>query len=79
MLGGFPQPQYAPCPECGAAVPRDAEAAHECEAERRLDFQMFQLREEVEQLEEQVETWLGSTRGRFEAWYAEHDRLRRAA
>ncbi len=63
-----------PCPECGASVPVAAETEHVCDPDRRLDYELFQLREEISGLEDQLEEYLSSARGRFEQWYAEHER-----
>lgn len=75
----LPQPKFMPCPECGASVDRERQDEHVCEDERRLDYQMFQLRSELEQLGGELEAYLASPGGRFEAWYAERERRRRAA
>ena len=48
--------RYMPCEECGASVDRTGLPGHECSPERRADYQMFGLRDEVAQLE------TGSTR-----------------
>ena len=72
----FPEPKYLPCPECGASVARPDIPAHECEQERRLDYQLFQQREEVERLTGEIVDYLASPRGRFELWYAERERRR---
>ena len=66
----FPQPHYMPCVECGASVARHETELHVCELERRLDYTVFQLRDELQQFDEQLITYLGSSRGRFESWYA---------
>jgi len=71
---GFPQPQYLPCPECGESVACDDGVEHVCDAERRLDYVLLHLREEIAELEEQVGAWLDSAEGRFAAWLAERDR-----
>jgi hypothetical protein len=53
----------------GAAV-----GAHVCDAERLLDFRLFQLRDEIAGFDAQLSDWLASTKGRFAAWLAERDR-----
>jgi len=63
-----------PCPECGASVAVAAEAAHVCDPDRRLDYELFQLRSETAGLDAEIEDYLSSTKGRFEQWYAERDR-----
>ena len=47
MFGLFPQSPHMPCTECGASVERAAADAHVCDAERMLDFRLFQLRDEI--------------------------------
>jgi hypothetical protein len=74
MQPAFPEPTYLPCPDCGASVARAEVEAHECEEERRLDYQVFQQREEVERLPGEIVDYLASPRGRFELWYAERER-----
>jgi hypothetical protein len=63
-----------PCSECGAAVERLDRDAHECDAERLLDYRLFQLRDELAALEQELAGYLDSPRGRFELWCAEQDR-----
>jgi hypothetical protein len=63
-----------PCPQCGASVDRAEADAHVCDAERLLDFRLFQLREEIAAFDAQLARWLESARGRFAAWIAERDR-----
>ena len=62
--------RFMPCGECGASVDRTGLPAHECSPERRADYQMFALREEVAQLEAGVSRYLASSAGRFESWLA---------
>ena len=63
-----------PCPECGASVAVASEAEHVCDPERRVDYELFQLRTETAALEAEIEDYLSSPKGRFEQWYAERDR-----
>jgi len=72
----FPQPEYMPCNHCGASVARSEADGHVCEPERKLDFEVFQLRNEVEAFETELESYLETPRGRFEAWFAERERRR---
>ena len=71
----FPS-RYMPCPDCGASLERH-DSAHECDRERWLEFQLFQLRDEVDELEAKLAEYLTSPRGRFELYYAERERARR--
>jgi hypothetical protein len=48
--------------------------AHVCDAERLLDFRLFQLRDEIAAFDAQLSAWLASARGRFATWLAERDR-----
>ncbi len=63
-----------PCPECGASVAVAREAEHVCNPNRRLDFELFQLRAEISGLSAEIEEYLSSAQGRFEQWYADHER-----
>jgi hypothetical protein len=74
----FPQPRHMPCPECGAAIERSQEDAHECDRERLLDYQLFQLRDEIDAATDELAAYLDSPRGRFEQWYAERERRGRS-
>jgi hypothetical protein len=71
----FPQPRYMPCAECGVAVERAGRDEHVCDRARLLDYQMFQLRGEVADLETELGAYFDSPRGRFELWFAERERL----
>ena len=71
----FPQPRHVPCAECGAAVECSRQDEHVCDRERLLDYEMFQLRDEIALVEDGLAAYLDSPRGRFELWYAERDRL----
>ncbi len=77
MFGRVPEPRHMPCSECGAPLQRGGAGAHECDPERRLDYELFQLREEVGRFDAELAAYLASNRGRFELWSAERDRLRR--
>jgi len=70
----FPS-RYMPCPDCGASLER-RDDGHACEHERWLEFQLFQLRDEVDELEAEVAAYLASPWGRFERYYAERERAR---
>lgn len=63
-----------PCPACGASVAIAEEAEHVCDPDRLVEFELFQLRAEVSGLDTEIEEYLSSTHGRFEQWYAEHER-----
>jgi len=67
-----------PCPECGAPIAFDG-GEHVCDEERRRWHQLFLVNAEIEQLEHEVRTYLSSPEGRFEAFYAERQRLAAAA
>jgi hypothetical protein len=62
--------RFMPCPECGASVDRTSGAWHECSPDRRADFQIFGLRDEIAELESGVLHYLTSATGRFEEWLA---------
>ena len=69
--------RYMPCPECGASVDGASGDVHICDPERLLDFRLFELRGELAELDSEVAEYLGSPRGRFEAWYAARRRTGR--
>jgi hypothetical protein len=75
MSAFFARSRYMPCTECGASV-SVASDEHVCDPERKLDYLMFQLREEVASFDDVLREYLGSTKGRFEQWVAERDRRR---
>ncbi len=79
MFGPFSHLQYRPCPDCGASVASAELESHACDEARWLDYQMFQLREELAGLGQELVAYLDSPHGRFELWYAERERLSRAA
>lgn len=68
------EPQHMPCNNCGASVARPDRDQHVCDVDRRLDFELFQLRGEVDAFDEEFGVYLESTVGRFAAWYAARNR-----
>lgn len=68
--------RYMPCPECGASLDRAERDSHTCQEERRLDFLMFQLRDEIAALDEALRAYLDSPEGRFLRYCAERERRR---
>jgi len=74
MSASFSHPPFMPCPECGASVAVADEPEHVCDPARRIDYELFQLREEVSGLCAQIGEYLDSAEGRFEQWYAEYER-----
>ena len=66
-----------PCDECGASVARDERDVHVCDPERRLEYLLFQLRDEIDSFEGELAEYLRSPHGRFDAWLAERERKRR--
>jgi hypothetical protein len=70
------EPHYMPCNDCGASVARTDRDEHTCDVERRLDYELFQLREEVDAFDEKFGVYLESPVGRFAAWYAARTRGR---
>ena len=63
-----------PCDDCGASVARAEREQHRCDLERRLDYEVFQLRGEVDAFDEEFGVYLESPMGRFDAWYAARTR-----
>jgi hypothetical protein len=74
VFAAFFHPRHMPCIECGESVELVHADAHACDEERRLDYRLFQLRDEIAAFEAQLSAWLESVHGRFAAWLAERDR-----
>jgi hypothetical protein len=66
--------QHMPCPACGASVPVSESPRHACDADRRLEYRLFQLRDEIARFDESLGGYLDSPRGRFAQWLAERER-----
>jgi hypothetical protein len=77
MSAYFASSRYMPCTECGASVSVTTSDEHVCDPERKLDYLMFQLREEVASFDAVLREYLGSANGRFAQWIAERDRWQR--
>jgi hypothetical protein len=73
MFGRFTL-RHVPCEECGASVAKTEREEHVCDPERRLDYQLFQQREDLERLEEEYRAYCDSPAGRFALWYAARHR-----
>jgi hypothetical protein len=74
MFGLFREPSFMPCDECGASIARVDRDQHTCSPERKLEYELFQLRHEVEEFDALLEAYLASRRGRFDVFYAERSR-----
>ncbi len=59
-----------PCADCGESVAVEHRDGHVCEEERWATYQLFQLRDEVAELEDQIAAYLNSPHGRFAIWDA---------
>ena len=76
MSSAFAHSQYMPCTECGASLAADKRDEHVCDPERRLEYRLFQLREEVAGFDDDLKGYLESPQGRFAQWLAERERRR---
>jgi hypothetical protein len=74
MSAFFASSSHMPCTECGASVRADVRDQHVCDPDRKLDYLMFQLREEVASFDDVLREYLSSARGRFAQWVAERER-----
>lgn len=74
MSAFFASSSHMPCADCGASVRVAVRDEHVCDPERRLDFRMFQLRDEIADFEEGLRGFLESAHGRFAQWLAERER-----
>ena len=75
MFASFAHSKYMPCLECGASLAGGEPDEHVCDTQRRTDFQMFRLRGGIARFEVDLSMFLATPAGRFEAWYAERQRL----
>ena len=66
--------QHMPCAECGASVHASVRETHACDPERRLEYRIFQVRDEVALLDVSLGAYLDTPEGRFAQWLAERDR-----
>jgi hypothetical protein len=73
-MSAFADQSHLPCPDCGASLADAERSDHVCDPERRADFLMFQLREEIAGFERGVREYLLSPHGRFAQWLAERRR-----
>ncbi len=73
-MSSFFASRHMPCAECGASVVASEREEHVCNPERLLEYQMFQLREEVAGFDEGLKGFLESPPGRFAQWLAERER-----
>ena len=73
-MSSFFTSQHMPCAECGASVRASDLETHTCDPERRLEFRIFQMRDEVALLDASLGAYLDSPQGRFEQWLAERER-----
>jgi hypothetical protein len=65
--------RFMPCPHCGQSVDTSPDTVHRCDPERRLDHQMFRLRDDIAAFDAQLHTYLDTSMGRFETWLAARD------
>lgn len=65
---------FTTCSDCGAIVPLERAAGHECEHDKWVAYQVGRLHLEVEQIDLELSSYLQTSRGQFEAWYAQRTR-----
>lgn len=73
-MSSFFTSQHMPCHECGASVRVSERERHACDPERRLEYRLFQLREEVACFDDGFSAYLSSPQGKFAQWLAERGR-----
>lgn len=61
---------FIPCADCGEAIPRDTTGTHACDPQRRVEFQMAAMQHKVDTIDHDLESYLSTNEGRFEAWLA---------
>jgi hypothetical protein len=79
MFAFFVNPEFMPCPDCGASLGGEDPEQHVCDETRRVEYQVFRLRGDIARFELDFARYLDSPHGRFDAWYAERRRLATAA
>jgi hypothetical protein len=75
-MSSFYTSQHMPCDECGASLRASERDTHTCDPERRLEYRLFMLQDEVAGFDERLSGYLTSPQGRFAQWLAERDRRR---
>lgn len=78
-MSSFFTSQHMPCAECGASLRTSERDGHTCEPERRLEFRLFGLRDEVATFDDDLGAFLSSPEGRFAQWLAERGRTQPGA
>lgn len=73
-MSSFFTSQHMPCAECGASVRCVERESHTCDPERRLEYRIFQMRDEVARFDDGLGAFLASPEGRFAQWLAERER-----
>lgn len=79
MFSFFTEHEFMPCAECGASLSRAERDGHVCEEQRRLEYGWLKQVRELDVFDDELATYLSTPVGRFELYYAQRDRLRRAA
>lgn len=72
-----PTSRYETCLDCGDVVPRGTLDNHVCDRERKLDFTLVKMRPEIASFETAFAIYMQTSFGKFDAFYAGRDRLRR--
>ena len=73
-MSSFFTSQHMPCAECGASLRAADRERHTCDPERRLEYRIFQMRDEVARLDVSLGTYLDTPEGKFAQWLAERER-----
>ena len=79
MYSFFLFADYRPCPHCGIPVNQAEGETHECDPDRRVEWELFLMRDQVDAFERYLGDWLETNAGRFEVWYAKRERGARLA
>jgi hypothetical protein len=75
MAFAVPTPDHLPCPDCGALVPVGADAdVHVCDDEQRIEYQLRELKPDVDRFSDDFGDWLNTPEGRLQQWIAERER-----
>jgi hypothetical protein len=66
---------FTACGGCGVILPIGRLSEHECEHDRWVSYQVGCFCSDLERIDAELAGYLRTSRGRFEAWYAERSRL----
>lgn len=64
---------YVPCAQCGEAIERASTDSHDCDPQRRVEFQVLAQSHKILTFDSDLHDYLSSNEGRFQVWLASRD------